>query len=385
MKKILTTALATALSLVVHVACELVDVHRSDPPLGPSGAPFYAVALAYPPDYDWRRDSLGYDAPCDFLLFRDTVLVSRIPSSSTVRGSIDTDRHFLCGGNFHVSTMSGETLQSCCVVDTSVYSLIQLRSVAADGTPARDRLVCRRDGRDILDVTDAQMTCGLYEDDGAVCFAYAENMRNLEGRVVSARHYHVADGEAQLVFSSSGAGTDEILSYRMLHGVLNLMSYSAADRALIWRTGESGRIVQTGCDASSVRDCRFVNCRGSLLAHCQLRTSEGWNDVFWTSDGCRFNTLDDRQILSICDDGGILAYVHSPGAGSGSLGVVCGDSEFKLPETYRMVSTEAFCCDGDGYCLGLCDSGQKYRPLVIRGRDTLRYDFNGYFTRLRLP
>lgn len=385
MKKILSLAPVAVLSLMVQMSCEVVDVHGSPQPVNPPASTFYAVALSYPSDYDWRRDNLGYDAPCDFLLFRDTVLVSRIPAASAVRGSIDTDRHFLCAGQLYMSSGAGETMLSCCVADTSLHSLQLLRNrdaVAGAGTV--DRLVYRRDGRDVLDVPDAYMTCGLYADDGAVCFAYAMNMRDLEGKVVATRHYHVTDGKA-LMLSSRTDAAEEILAYRSLHGELNTMSYSASDRALVWQTGRSFRIVQNACDRDAVRDCRFVNCRGSLLAHCQLRGADRWNDVFWTSDGQRFNTLEDRQILAICDDGGILAYVHSPGAGSGSLGVVCGDREYLLPDSYRLLSTEAFCCDGDSYCIGLCDSDKKYRPLVIRGRDTLRYDFNGYFTRLRLP
>lgn len=385
MKKILTTALAIILSLTVPVSCELVDVHGPGYADGSPASEFYAAALSYPSDYDWRRDSLGYDAPCDFLLFRDTVLVSRIPATSAARGSIDTDRHFLCGGNLYMSFDAGEAMLSCCVADSSLHSLHLLRSRdGIAGAGMVDRLVYRCGGRDILDIPDAYMTCSLYVDDRAVCFAYALNMRDLEGKVVATRHYHVVDGEAQQLSSRTDAA-EEILAYRRLHGGLNTLSYSASDRALVWKADRSFRIVQAGCDRAAIRDCRFVNCRGNLLAHCQLRGSERWNDVFWTSDGQRFNTLDDRQILAMCDDGGILAYVHSPGAGSGSLGVVCGEREYLLPASLRMVSTEAFCCDGDSYCIGLCDSGKKYRPLVIRGRDTLRYDFNGYFTRLWLP
>ena len=52
---------------------------------------------------------------------------------------------------------------------------------------------------------------------------------------------------------------------------------------------------------------------------------------------------------------------------------------------YELLSSGALCCDREGFAIGLNDTNDNMRPLIIRGKDTLRYDFNGYFIHLALP
>lgn len=181
-----------------------------EPPVAIPPDGLFLTAVAYPPDYDWRRDTARGDVRGRVLLLRmrdadlaglrtggrtgaafDTLLALEAGAGRAV--SLDPDRHQFCGGHLYTQCLTGactvwrrdgrtlllsperEYLRGILPVDTTLYTLVQRLDAGGFTLRRNGKCLFQRDGGRIRGSL-GDLLCGtagaLSPDSGQACFLY---------------------------------------------------------------------------------------------------------------------------------------------------------------------------------------------------------------------
>jgi len=383
--------------IVAALVCACEDVDYS--PGGSGGTkpitwvdPLYSTAIAFPNGYNWRRDSLGGGVGTEIIFFKDTLEMIRVNATSANEVSADPDRHRIIDGHLYTDFSSSshtvlkkdgiellryssrEYIRSLIVKDSSVYTL---------GVPiGKEGWALRKNGQAVHMGEKGKLIGGLHQDGDSLCFGAAVPIEGVGSAQAAWRYYIVHNGEAKLL--SSGDDGAEIKAVRSHQGQTNILVASGNGR-LIWKEGEWEMIL---VQENSIpwRNCSFVMTQDGLYAHVQLKlTSKHWTDMFYSKGNKTVFTHNGHGVYALCEEAPSLCFASTPAGNESPIIVYLSNESTLFPTKYNMISPFALTTDGKKIAVGLNDKTDNYRPALIRGRDTSRFDFNGYFTRLSLP
>lgn len=371
-------------------ACSFSRISQSDDSgdTAPDKKLLYASAVVYPDGYDWRKDSLDGKVPIKLVLFmgRDSILALDV--GELVRADADMHRIvdgklycdyssdsstvICCNGKEILSWSGRENIVGFCIRDGDVYTLGSSRSGSGWSF--------RKNGQVIMSRNGGFLSGPLYEDRDSLCFTFVESV-NYGGKEAGRRYFYTCGNRATQLLPNADAG--EVHAIRLFGGQLNYLASSTSLDGLIWQRGENADLLNLQY-AEKTRDHSFIVSEGKLYAHAQ-RQVFWWIDTFWSGSNIVNTSGSAFQVYARQDESPFLCYVYSRDGGTSKLGIDIKGEKHLLPQSFRMPCSNAFCCDDRQCCLGLNDADNDYKPLIIKGVDTLRFDFNGYFTSLYLP
>lgn len=353
----------------------------------------YAAAVIYPDGYDFRRDSL--DAAAEICFFRDSSALFSIPSLPGKGGfSIDADMHRIRTNHLYSDFYGSDACTHIAKDGSELFSykgrerILDLQesegdifTLASSGDTGGWTFRCNGDilcGRD-----SGEPVGGLYFDKRELCFSYYITGTPSHG-AGEKRHYFVSNGIDSLLNIPATAGT--VRDIRRFDGELNILC--SKDGSAVWL--DSGQELLLDTDGSSgVEDCRFIVADNKLIAAVTYILGPSKRSVFWEQGSWKrlaaTELLSSSRICSVCSETPALCFAESLGGGAVLHSVHYSSSEWRSKGDLLMISPFALCCDKESFAIGTNDTKDSLRPLVIRGRDTTRYDFNGYFIHLALP
>lgn len=374
--------------LPLLAACDRISVSGDEYPEPKQPSAVYSVAVEYPEDYNWRVDSLGGKVPTSIVCYADSIEFLRLNTLESGILGVDADMHRIVQGHLYsdFSTTTDETVISrdgkelfryrgremICgfqVRDTSVFALCCPRN--------GEGWTYRHNGKAIISSENGTLQSGLYEDRGQLCFSYTEPI--VAGRQHVGRHYFVSDGKDSLLMIP--ADVSSVLAIRRFDGRINYLATLRYMKGLVWQQGSKAVVADRSTESASTGECGFVVAENSLLATARM------DDVtyFWDRDNTEYSTMPHFTADAVCDNKPYLCYASSYYGMGRSLTVHYKHRDFTIPYRYRLTSSNAFTCDRNEFAIGLNDCDDNYRPLIIHGRDTMRFGFNGYFIGLSLP
>lgn len=374
------------LSGLLATSCDYTIIHEYDPHLPPHGE-LYAAALEFPEGYDWRRDPSGGEIMPDLVFYHDTTVIFRKPTGNGSLLLPDGDMHRISGSHLF-SDCSTETqtiifkdgeelfrwdgremLWDLEETEGKVYTL----STSRDGSGWS----CRCNGDIVLKQDYGRFLNGFYKDSGHLCFDYAMPIvKDVSG--IPDRNYHVSDGIDSLIVIP--ADVKKVLTSRMTDGTFNYIALISGYDRLIWQAGRDAYVLEEEKTGDSP-DCRLLDAGGEMVAMAKL---EG-RDCLWNADGKKFFTTIGSRIYSVCEKSAHLCFAISSGNGLSGIEIFYDGASEKLPSGYAMLSPSCMSCDDYGSAVGVNDMKNSRRPLILRDKKILDYDFNGYFICLALP
>jgi len=372
----------TVLALAGAAACERVDVDFNGG--ATENVSVLAVAVEYPDGYDWRKDSLGEESKASLVLYRDW---ERMLSVDVGPGAAYPDMHRIVDGSLFTDystsdqTVIGrdgvelfryegrESIKDIFVSDTAVFTL----GVSRNG----GGFSFRNNGRVVMSQSNGQLLSGLEADGDRVCFAYKVPIGSGIGEDNAAyRFYIVCDGVQQQVVPP--ADMKMLTSMRLWNSEVNYVGYSSAASGMVWQAGQKTHILTMGQGQSLVA-CSLMEMGKKLYTHAYYKTS--LSDVrssLWKGDTLKFSSGEYGSIYAVCKDEECFALTS--GGRAFPVFVVIGNRLDTIPPNLAMFSPDAIACNRNGYYLGLNDRQENYAPVVMHGRDTVRFGFNGYFS-----
>ena len=357
----------------------------------------WACAVSFPKGYDWRKDSLGTASTSDLLLFRDTECILKLSCNSLNRVSADADRHYIVGGQLYTVYPTS----SDCIVKKNGQEAFRIgrRELITDlivrdsciftlGTPPSGKgWIWRKDGQELLQRDDGEILGGMYTDKDSICFAFVENIGGSTTSVTSHRYYCVRETEVSQL--KLGTDIEEVLSIRMNEGVLNYLAVSSAVKnGVLWQQGPNAYSLGAG-RLKKIRNFALDRVGKEIVAHGFELTGQVWTHSFWASPtAMETNTKDVCERLIYCSDSPVQCYSwYNPD--SGRTFVVWNASKRDYTGDFRVVSPYVLAGNESGYAIGMSEvCAKSYTgdlteiPVIVTPDDTLRFNFNGYFTRL---
>ena len=392
---LLSTALISAalISAALLQGCDAARIKDGDGDYGYSAGDLYASAVCFPDGYDWVQDNLGGEVPVELMLLKGKTVVGSIKVPSDHCGAA-ADMHHICDGRLIAGIVEGEeTLVKDCsgtimhigqdeqITDAMIIGddLYTLSTSTADGC-----IRYRRNEEVLLRCSNAALLGGLHLSGGKLCWAYSESLVSTGSSTLTI-YYFVQDGQAAVI-NYSGM-IDKVLCARMFDGSICFLGRARENPAfIIWQQGNSLSVIDTSPFAL-IRDYSILQVGEELLAHAQVLPYDGsgWADYYWMKGGVKASTESGNEVCAFCKDAPVLFYAQSPKGKTSPVTLNFGEKIRKLPSKYRLVSPYALCCGERDYFIALTDRDDGNRPVIIHENDTLRYDFNGYFTHLALP
>lgn len=382
-------------ALVLLQGCEFSIIRQDQTQQLPSVGGIYACAVVFPEGYNWRKDSLGGGMPRSLMLFKDRETILELPVSVNNSVREDMDMHTLAEGHLYTFCPSErgtvikkdgigilnfdepERIEDFLLDAKDIYTV----SVPLGGSGWR----LRRNGVEMIRQETGHPAGRLHKDSGNIYLPYCKPLENSN----LSRYYLFRDSLSTLI--NHGGDIAEIHAVRIYDGVLNIIASLYNADALVWQRGDDARVIDSGC-GGAWRDI-FFDCSSACGVFCHFQTGAAisatgpmqWQDRFILEDGTVISTAADHQLCAMCHDGEKLCFAHSRAGGTNDVALFFDGKQYTMPQRYIMISPYAVCCDRKNACIGLCDTGNACSPVIVRGADTLRYDFNGYFTCLCLP
>ena len=374
--------------------CEKVIVIEGEPAVeGIQGNPdkdVYYTALSYPEGYDWIGDPSGGEVEISLLLLRNSDLLLSLNANSLNQVSAQADMHYLFGEDLYCLWSDGE---KCSVKKNGDYCcrwqseerlcdlLVSNGEIFTLGIRGGNELIFRQNGSILLQEENAELTDGLFEDNGEVCFAFARLLESNDNTV--ARQYFLAHGpERTQIIPPMEAS--RLYSVTRQDGVLHTLGQIAGKKQLIAVKGPNAYVISYS-QYQDLRGAQLVSCDGKILIHAQVKTASVWRDIWWEGTKTFHITEPGLQLLTSPSSSLKFGCLSSIGARTGPLTLFDGNNSCKLDSRYTFFSSNAALFTTKGAIIGVNDSAKNFRPVIINGADTLRYTFNGYFTRISLP
>lgn len=356
------------------------------PPEEPHGE-LYAAAVEFPDGYDWKSNPDTAPINAEVVFYHDSTEIFRKKTGKEELFSADADMHRIYEKHLY-SDFSTE-------FETILYKdgeevlrwggreMIEDILVKGDDihllTTDRDggSWSYRVNGEEVTGGTKGRFLSGLYEDRGKICFAVAKPLVITTG-VTPDRHYIVSGGKDSLIVLPGDIR--KVLAARTTEGRLDYIATISNYDRMIWQKGTSTFILEEE-KTGPYPYCRLIPTDSGQIAFASL---EG-KDCLWAEDGRKFFTSSGKRIISICHKGNTLCYAVSGSGGMTDTEIFRNDGSFTLPEGYALMSPENLACDAYGFAVGVSDTKDHSRPIIIREKKTMKYGFNGYFICLALP
>ena len=358
------------------------------------GDGLFLTAVAYPPGYDWRRDTARGNIRGHILLLRmrdfpdgtekaafDTVLTLEAGAGRAV--SLDPDRHQFAGGHLYTQclteagtvwrcdgktvllTKDREYLRGILALDDGIYTLSQLLS----GTG----FILRRNWKPVLAREEGRLhgsmgdpafgrTGALFEDGGQACFLYEDG---------TGQWILVRNGQEQVVPLPSGIV--KLYDIRCFEGVIHL----------VCRVNKREPVLYVGSQKYDLSTT--LNAPSEKTGFHLLRTGDGvrvsgtfrldWNRQLFTALWSEKKLLDTRK--GRCDwlDG--KAYVCREDGRITAAGN--GREDFTLADGGTLMMPACACLSPGGLHLALSGSSAERPVLWIDGR-SIPIGFNGFLS-----
>ena len=372
-------------------ACEIS--HIGPVPQPPPDDGVLCSAVVYPEGYNWRRDSLGGRVRCSLVLMNRSTPLLSFPADEAHCAGPDMDMHRIAGGHLYTDiSTSTHTLVGCDGKELFRFRgreriewlTVDRGCVYTLGTRRNGRgWALRKDGKPLLEQDDGHITGGLHRDGHALCLAYSVPVRSTSGQTAGWRDYIVRDSTVTQIIPE--ADVARLLAVRSFCGNTEYVAQLHSG-ALLWQWDGRGLLLDTS-GASEVRAVGLEFAGGQTVCHAQVfdERSQQWSDRFWRKDGLAAFTEGGSLVCALCRDAPCLCYAHSEGASSTGITLYCDGNDVSLPGHMALTSPEALCCAPDGPYAGMNDSSRDWKPVLVSRKDIVVYDFNGYFTCLRLP
>jgi len=353
----------------------------------------YAAAVAYPEGYDWRRDSLAGAVDTDILFLKDGIEMMRVKVSQANEVSPDPDSHHIIDGHLYLNYANSshtvikrdgvelfryegrENIRSLTVRDTAIYTL---------GTPmGKAGWAFRKNGEVIHSSQAGKLLGGLFCDGDSLFFGAAVPIEGIGSDAAAWRYYLIKNGVAQQL--RCGEDIAEILAVRSHQGQQHILERLKEGGGLLWKSGQS-ELLLASTESIPWKSCSFVVASGKLYAHVQIKyTSEFWNDMFFLEDKSSVYTGVGYEVYALCNDAPCLCFAYVPSGWISPVRVFFQNRADSFGPEFCIISPFALATNGNKYAIGLNDMSDNYRPVLVYGKDTTRFDFNGYFTELCLP
>lgn len=391
-KKKMKKSLIVLAACAAFVSCSYSRVDRADSDAQPSSGnkSLWASAVIFPDGYDWRKDSLGGEVQTKLMLFdgRDSLLSIEVSDGNHI--GADADMHRIVDGQLYCDYSSDsltfisrngveilrwsgrENITGFRIRNGDIFTLGSARS--GQGWSFR------KNGAVLMSRSKGFLYGPLYEDGDSLCFTFVEPI-TYEGKEAGRRYYYTCGNKVSQYVP--GEDITQVNAMRLYGGRLNRLENSKKFTGLLWQKGDD-TILLDMLYAEKTRAHSFYVAGDALYAHAQ-RQVFWWIDTFWSGSDIADTSGSAFQVYALQDGSPFICFVYSKDGGTSSLGVDVKGEKHLLPPSLKMMCSNAFCCDDRQCCIGLNDANDNYRPLIIKGVDTLRFDFNGYFTSLCLP
>lgn len=361
-----------------------------------SGAPaptasdtYYACAFTFPKGYDWRRDSLCGSVEASLVVFQNKNIILELEVNPLNRLSGEDDRHWLFGPDLFSTYISN----GCTVVKKNGIPLIQwdeeefvsdilmrdddIFTLAQSG----GGLTLRRNGAVILQEQQAVLLDGMYLDEGQLCLSYARLISSTEGSAARQYFYFMEDCATQVLPPMEAENLYSIIQF---NGVTHSLGHIKGTKKLIWQRGPNASIIGYS-SADGIRQAELVRMADGVLVHAQLSIGHQWKDVWWENGRKICETDLGMQVLSCSRETASIHYICSEGARSSQLDIYWDGYDDLLEDNYQMFCGRAAYLDDKNALVGMNDSDESMRPVILKNGKLAKYDFNGYFTRFSLP
>lgn len=394
----LTAALAT-LSCGLHEIGGEVNKGNNDVWTGPAGgggtsgpamrSRCYVTCLDYPEGYDWRADREKGSVKCSLVVYSDGVPVMKVPVGDDYEVSSDPDMHRIVSGHLitdyataseTVVKMDGlerlryparEIMAGVIVKEDDIYTLGQSRS--------GDGFSLRLNGEVILERASGHVLGSLYEDNNAVCFAFAEKVASAEEDIE--RYYHVCDGKVEQV----GLRDDvqKIWDVMARNGRVFILASLTGIKAPVIICEDGLQAIEMPSSAS-VRSCRlFPLGEGCGVEGIYSFIGRYQYNAIWI-DGTIHKAFDVGHLISslTMTDKGVSCLVNPLGRLDKGI-IFRNGEEFEMPEGYSSIGgCNAAIVDGILYA-GL-SSMRKNKPVLWKDGAIDTLDVHGFISGLSI-
>lgn len=378
---------AVPLLLTIATACDTTTIIPfSSPPEEPHGE-LYAAAIEFPAGYDWRSNPDEAPEKAELVFYHDSTVVFRKKIGKTELFAADADMHRICGRHLYSDFSTdfetflfkdGEEMlrwDGREMVEDILIKGDDIHMLTVDR--AGESWSYRVNGEEVAGGTKGRFLSGLYEDRGKVCFSVAKPLI-ATSTASPDRHYIVSGGkDSLLVFP---ADIRKVLAAHTTDGRLDYIATIANYDRMIWQQGTTTYILEDE-KTGPYPYGKLMTTGSGQIAFASLEKK----DCLWDEDGRKFFTSIGKRIISICHKGKSLCYAVSGSGGMTDTEIFRDNESFTLPDGYAMTSPGNLACDAYGFAVGVSDTEDNFRPIIIRGKKTMKYGFNGYFICLALP
>ena len=337
---------------------------------------FYVSAISFPPSYDWQKDTAFGATACTLKFFRGTEQLLSVCAGPSQRISAHPDRHHIIDGKLYTEYFDSHGTTVKCNGETVAEwsgSESLLGILHKDGVlhtlgrgPSSLWFTYRRDGVPLMKVEGGEVfggfdscTCGptgaIYEDGGAVCFAYKTSTGGVQ------RAYLVRDGVPEMML---GTPSVQILDIKQIGGGAAAFYREKSNAVLSFRGKPvdiywGGRIIWVDGEILSLSGSPSVVGHFNRPLNARLNYGvggEGFNKNLQGGSDFFYYGLDENELLSF----------NQPRPGW---------------ESYYFFNRHCACMVGSNLAAVLTPRGRGTDlPFLAFGKDTLRYNLYGFLS-----
>ena len=355
-------------------------------------AHLYLCAVEYPKGYDWVKDTAYSTVQASLRLFRDGECIVSVPTGGAYQISTDPDTHWILDGHLITTFTDGsrtwvkrdgadllcfdgaEDIKGLLLKDGILWTLGQ--KLRGQG------FSLRADGTSVSENAQGTLIGTLYEDDGALCFAYGMTTKN--GSYTIRRYLVSADGvEKEVPVPSDAVAVYDI---RRRGGITyaTYLQRGNLTRPVISTDSENNQLLTSGTNTDHPEWCEIlpigesdVSVKGLLVFKSGSRRYQLWSRtgilIVYTSNTLIHDFYADEK-------GNIAAVGYDETAAETVLFLPpSGRSRVGLGRKYRFITSRAACLADGKFHAGL--TGEEGDLLWSDGR-TAEMQINGPVTGL---
>lgn len=345
----------------------------------------YVTGFDYPEGYDWVSDVERGSVKCSLVVFVEERPLLKVPVGEEYKVSSDPDRHRVIDGHLYTdyeydsqifikkdgkplfSYPGKETLSDVLVYADSVYTLGQNRSGSG--------FSCRVNGQTILSRDVGYAFEHLNLDDGKVCFAFAEQVKTVDG--VVERYYSAKDG----VVTQIAVRDDLTKVWDVVHcgGEVCVLTSLTGIRTPVLLRGDSMTALSLPSDATLL-SCRLIESAGYVSAEGLLYFRGSLRSIIWEKEesSCLMDNGKTVAAISLSDDGALHCVVN-PSTPSSEGYIYRGSEKLKMPPGYAAMGTKTI-NSANGILYAGLSSFSGGNPIVWVDGEIREYELNGYIS-----
>ena len=349
----------------------------------------YICAVEYPKGYDWVKDTAYDVVEARLMLFKDGICTVSLPTGGTSRVSTDPDTHWILDG--HLLTTCSDGLRTWIRQDGEPLAeydggedikgiLFRDGMLWTMGEKLRGQgLTLRCDGIVAANYSQGTPIGTLYEDDGALCFAYSIVIRS--GNYVIRKYYISADGTEKEVSVPSDATA--VFDIRRVHGITYATyTQESVPHNVLVSTDSGARTLKYSSNSDYTEWCSIMpaGAKGILIkARCIFRNG-AVRYVVWDLDNIHtaYDYMTSIYDIYVGENGDLAALGCDNRTGETLLfGPPNGDRGISLGRKFRFITPRAATLVDGKFFAGL--TGDEGNLLWAAGMQT-PLDINGPVT-----